>query len=236
MFEFKRKQKILLILSVTIFLLGCQENQQYVCMNGEKVDHPTSCPTSSTTSSTLLYVGLRPECLNIKNFEGELDLKYSIECSMEKGAPPEICNQLQYLSESGMQYWECISKFGSIRNDSRICSLLNSNQRIICEAISTKNSSLCLSVGNEKLRNDCLKRTKISATEALDCSLKSGESFVWCIINSNPTPVQCLSIDDTIYVDESVFCYAVAEKNEASCKSISDQIMRNLCIRRFSVK
>lgn len=127
---------------------------------------------------------------------------------------------------------KCVWLKSFSENDSRYCESLSNDGRVVCFALSLGNSSLCEAIDSENLSERCVRLVQKASPKrsVVSCVNMSGDNLRWCKLYSG----DCSFFDVRLYPDMASFCKARLLHNVSACTPISDNVMRNLCIRDVS--
>jgi hypothetical protein len=221
-------------LILAVLICGCIGSMTYVCLDGSTASRPQECGAQPTTT-TLPSKETTPDdvCAGFKTVSGDPDTQMARRCHIRQLLDSGYCMSLPD-DGSAFDRTECIIELSGTAKDTILCQRLEGNAEIACEAYATEDLKKCAEIQVPDIMRRCDERINKAAMkrkEPQDCSNRSGEQKIWCVIYGAKKPQECLQIDERKYGDESVFCRARASDNATMCSKVGDVTMRNLCLR-----
>jgi hypothetical protein len=220
--------RIMLACAITMLISGCLTETRYVCPDGTVAEEATKCATPTPTV-TIGYPGY-PPCSQTEGVIGDQNGTAALRCLIRNSPDARYCENLS----GGYGRSDCLTEVAALLNDTGACVTLDGNLRLICEAAARRDPATCDKIPVAELQDRCLQTvTRLSpkAKTPMNCTDKTGDDLIWCVVYGANTPEDCLQIDDRRYPDESALCRARVTSKMQICDEIKDEVMRNLCDR-----
>ena len=220
-------KKQALIIAIILFS-GCLTETKYVCTDGSTVDDPLNCPTTKTT---LAKTHVEINCSIYTD-----DTRATQLCELENQKTTEYCMSLPD-TQPAFDQTSCLITLASWTKDKKPCESLTGNYKITCDAIAARDQNMCVKIPIEDLKEKCeagVRQSDRPQPEKITCENQTGEPLIWCLIYNSQTTNDCLQIDETTHLDESIFCQANTLKAPNMCLKMQDKIMQNLCLKKAS--